>query len=120
MRAPLRVRHFLVPLAVVGVTIGLGLLGAASGLQNLVYDTLLRLRSPAEQRTDILLLDVDDEAVGLAGSWPWARSLLADGLVTLREMNARDALIQLPLARRFNLCTREGHGVDPNSSNQNS
>lgn len=100
MKAPLRFRHFLVPLAVTAVVAGLTLQSGAAGLQNIVYDMLLRLRVAAPARPEVLLVDVDDEAVRLAGSWPWPRSLLADGLVALREMNAREAVIELPLARR--------------------
>ncbi len=99
MRAPLRLQHLLIPLSVAGLLVLIGALDVLRPVQQVVYDGLLRLRRPAAAQPGILLLDVDDEAVALAGSWPWSRSVLADGLVTLREMDARSALIELPLAR---------------------
>jgi adenylate cyclase len=65
-----------------------------------LYDLLLSVRRTPKADASILLVDVDDEAARLAGAWPWPRDLLADGLVLLKEMNARYAVVDMPLGQR--------------------
>ncbi len=93
MRAARVFLFILVPLT---VTVILGLLarfGAFALLDGSAYDRLMRLRPPAEPARNVLLVDVDVPAGSLAG-------LVADGLVTLKELDARYVLLDLPLARR--------------------
>ena len=107
MPSPLRVQHLLIPAVVAGLLALLGALGGLAPIQQSLYDALLRLRRPAAVQPGILLLDLDDQAVGMAGALPWARSVLADGLVTLREAGARSVLLEVPLGQP------SAPGVDP-------
>ena len=45
-----------------------------------VYDLLMRLRMTSSPSADIVIVDIDDEAIEKLGRWPWPRSLLAEGL----------------------------------------
>src|SRR5512147_1818714 len=99
MRAPLRLQHLVIPAVVAGILALLGALGGLAPIQRTLSDGLLRLRRPAAVQPGILLLDMDDQAVQLAGALPWARSVLAEGLVTLREMGARSVLLEVPVGQ---------------------
>ena len=53
-----------------------------------VYDLFLGLR-PQRPRTErVALLDVDDRAIAHVGVFPWPRSVMADGLLRLKEFGA--------------------------------
>ncbi len=53
-----------------------------------VYDLFLGLR-PQRPRTErVALLDVDDRAIAHVGVFPWPRSVVADGLLRLKEFGA--------------------------------
>lgn len=98
-----KTRNALLLLVPVGVVLFFFLLdigGISARGAGPLYDVLLRLRAPAAPPTDVLLLDVDEQATASAGPWPWQRSLLADALVLLKEMGARSVLLDLPLAER--------------------
>ena len=56
------------------------------GLDKSFFDLLLRLKVSPPVSERIVHLDVDDTAIDKVGDWPWPRSLMADGLVTLREL----------------------------------
>lgn len=99
MHPPLRLSHVLIPVAIAGALSLLAVLGVLRPVSGPVFDTLLRLRRPVAAPTQIILVDLDDEAASLAGSWPWSRSILADGLVTLRELDAHAAVLELGLSR---------------------
>ncbi|KPJ75435.1 MAG: serine/threonine protein kinase [Deltaproteobacteria bacterium SG8_13] len=45
-----------------------------------VYDLLMNLRSNPQPSSEIVIVDIDDDAIEKLGRWPWPRSLLADGL----------------------------------------
>jgi len=93
MRAARTILFFVLPLVSAAV---LGILGSVGVLQRLdgrAFDRLLRLRPAAPAAKSILLVDIDSQAGSLAG-------LLADGLITLKEMDARYAVLDLPLAQR--------------------
>jgi len=70
----------------------LGSFGALRRLDGRAYDRFLRLRPAVPAAHGILLVDID-----APGSFA---GLLADGLVTLKEMDARYAVLDLPLARK--------------------
>ncbi|THB67216.1 MAG: adenylate/guanylate cyclase domain-containing protein [Spirochaetaceae bacterium] len=60
-----------------------------------IYDTLLRLRPAIPENQAILLLNVDDDSISRVGTWPWNRSVLADGLLHLGEFGARAAVFDI-------------------------
>ena len=93
MRAARVLSVFLVPVAVValiGVLAGFGVLQRADGR---AWDRLLRLRAAAPAPRQVLLVDIDAQPGSFAG-------LLADGLVTFKEMDARSVMLVLPLAQK--------------------
>lgn len=60
-----------------------------------VYDLLLHVRPPIEERDEILLLDVDDTAIANVGLWPWSRDYAARGLIRLREFGAQQVVFDV-------------------------
>ncbi len=60
-----------------------------------VYDLFLGLK-PARVRTErVSLLDVDDRAIAHVGVFPWPRSVVADGLLRLKEFGARAVVFDI-------------------------
>jgi adenylate cyclase len=89
-----------VPIGAVLLFFLLGLSGISARAGGWVHDRLLLLRSAPPAAKEILLIDIDDRAAAAAGGWPWSRDILADGLVLLSEMDARSAVLDLPLGQK--------------------
>ena len=53
-----------------------------------VYDLFLGLKPPRPRTDRVALLDVDDRAIAHVGVFPWPRSVVADGLLRLKEFGA--------------------------------
>jgi adenylate cyclase len=85
----------LTALGSVGLFSLLSLLPLFSGAENQVYDMFLRFRPPREQATDIVFLDVDDQAIARIGVFPWPRSVMAGGLLRLKEYGAAAAIMDI-------------------------
>ncbi|MDR1932368.1 MAG: adenylate/guanylate cyclase domain-containing protein [Spirochaetales bacterium] len=69
--------------------------GVLSPLEDRVYDFFLRGR-PDRQRIDsVVFLDVDDAAIAYNGVFPWPRSVMADGLLRLKEYGALAAILDI-------------------------
>ncbi len=79
---------------------GLSFLPEWRSVERAVYDAYLFLRPAAKEDKSILLLDVDDKAINEVGMWPWPRSIIADGLVSLREFEARYAVFDIEYVDR--------------------
>jgi adenylate cyclase len=60
-----------------------------------IYDLYLRFRLERERIADVLFLDVDDQAIAHIGVFPWPRSIMADGLLRIKEYQARAALFDI-------------------------
>jgi len=69
--------------------------GVFSGLENRVYDRYLRFRPEHKPAREITFLDVDDNAIAYNGIFPWPRSIMADGLLRLKEYGARAAVFDI-------------------------
>ncbi len=80
-----RLLEIAIPAGVALVLFLLGAFGVTSGIENRLYDALLRIKPPIEEHPDILFLDVDDTAIAEVGIWPWSRDFMARGLLRLRE-----------------------------------
>ncbi len=78
----------IVPVAVAGALVLLQTLPYVRAAELWVYDQLLFVRPSAPERPEILLLNIDDAAVGEAGHWPWNRPYLARALILLRELGS--------------------------------
>ena len=75
-----------------------GLLAAFGSLQKFdykVYDLLLGLRKSPQERSEVLLVDIDDLALGNMGAWPWTRDVIADSLLRMKELGARTAVFDI-------------------------
>lgn len=53
-----------------------------------LYDLMLHIKPPVAESPQILLLNIDDQAIAQVGIWPWSRNIVADGLILLREFKA--------------------------------
>lgn len=51
-----------------------------------VYDLMLAVKQAPPAAKSLVFLDIDDQAIDRLGVFPWPRSIIADGLVTLREL----------------------------------
>jgi class 3 adenylate cyclase len=71
------------------------LLGFFEPIDNRVYDLVLRLRPAGESSQDLLFLDIDDQAIAETGIFPWPRSVMAEGILLLKEFGAADAILDI-------------------------
>ena len=69
--------------------------GLLDRLEDQIYDLLLRFRPDRELSSEVVFLDVDDNAIAYAGEFPWPRSITADALVRLKEYGARAAIFDI-------------------------
>jgi class 3 adenylate cyclase len=93
MRAARLILFYALPLVSVAILGIFGILGVLQRLDGFAFDRFIRLRPAEPAAKSILLVDVDPQAGALAG-------LLADGLELLKEMDARYAVLDLPLAQK--------------------
>ena len=54
--------------------------GIITQLDNIIYDTRLRLTMPGGVDNRIVILDIDEKSLGEIGRWPWGRNVMA-GLI---------------------------------------
>lgn len=50
-----------------------------------LYDIMMNLRGDQEGRSEVVLVDIDDDSIEKLGRWPWPRSLIADGIRKITE-----------------------------------
>jgi adenylate cyclase len=60
-----------------------------------IYDLFLRFRPRRERFDQAVFLDVDDQAIAHVGVFPWPRSVVADGLLRLKEYGARAVIFDI-------------------------
>ena len=51
--------------------------GLINQLDNIIYDTRLRLTMPGKGDPRIVILDIDEKSLGEVGRWPWSRNVMA-------------------------------------------
>jgi len=64
-------------------------------LENKLYDFFLRYRPHRERSDLVVFLDVDNEAIAFNGVFPWPRSVMADGLLRLKEYEALGVIFDI-------------------------
>jgi adenylate cyclase len=84
-----------IPIAVGAVFALLGLFDFWRPLEYRLYDVFLHLKPAVKESSSIVLLDVDEDSIVKAGSWPWPRGLMAQGLETLAEFGAEFAVFDI-------------------------
>lgn len=55
-----------------------GKLRFVSQLDNIIYDTRLRMSMPRGVDERLVILDIDEKSLGELGRWPWSRKLMAE------------------------------------------
>jgi adenylate cyclase len=80
-----RRRSFLIGLGTALVFSLIDLSGVFTMAENRVRDNFLRFRPKRERFNQVVFLEVDDEATVQIGVFPWPRSVMADGLLRLKE-----------------------------------
>jgi eukaryotic-like serine/threonine-protein kinase len=53
------------------------------------YDVMMNLRSDTESSGNIIMVEIDDDAIEKLGRWPWPRALLAQGIEKIDAGNPR-------------------------------
>lgn len=53
-------------------------LSALSVLENLTYDTRLKLTLPNNKEHHVVIVDIDEKSLGEIGRWPWNRNVMAN------------------------------------------
>jgi len=69
--------------------------GALSALEDRLYDFFLSFRADRERIDNVVFLDVDDQSIAYYGFFPWPRSIIADGLLRLKEHGARAVIFDI-------------------------
>lgn len=59
------------------------------------YDGLSHLTKDPEMSDDILLLAITDQDINELGDWPWSRDILADSLIRMKELGAKQAVFDI-------------------------
>ena len=59
------------------------------------YDFRARLSSSAPVKSDIAVIEINDDSISKIGRWPWPRSKVADMLVWLSSESAKPSVIGL-------------------------
>ncbi len=77
----------LIPLVVAGLFSLFNLLEDYETFESQIYDALLRVKPAVPEHEDILLLNIDEDAIVNVGVWPWSRDIVARGLIILREFD---------------------------------
>ncbi|MGE5639710.1 MAG: CHASE2 domain-containing protein [Clostridia bacterium] len=52
--------------------------GFITQLDNIIYDTRLKVTMPRGVDNRIVILDIDEKSLGEIGRWPWSRKVMAD------------------------------------------
>lgn len=87
--------HFLVPLCASVVFVAASYFGFFNAVNGRVYDMFLGAKPEVPQNKSLLLIDIDDQSISKVGVWPWSRSVVADGLITLGEFGAKYAVFDI-------------------------
>jgi adenylate cyclase len=91
----LRRRSFLIALGSAVFFSLIELSGAFTLIENRVRDNFLRFRPKRERLDQVVFLEVDDEATFHIGVFPWPRSVMADGLLRLKEYGVSHAIFDI-------------------------
>ena len=89
-----------VPVPIILLVCLLEALGLTARAGARIYDLFLRLEPGPPIARELLLVDIDDRAIAVAGAWPWSRDVLADGLLVMKELEARYAVFDTPFSGR--------------------
>jgi adenylate cyclase len=92
----------LIPAIAATVFSGLYLMQFYGDLEYRIFDGFLGMRPEPKQSTLIKLVDVDNGAIDLVGSWPWPRDVMAEGVMRMRELGARTVSFDIEYVNQSN------------------
>jgi adenylate cyclase len=85
----------IVPLVIAGLFSLFNLLENYETFESQIYDALLQVKPAIPEHEDILLLNIDEDAIVNVGVWPWSRDIVARGLILLREFDVGFASLDI-------------------------
>jgi adenylate cyclase len=92
--------YFAIPLLIALIVGAASFIPAIQTGNNRIYDLFLHLKPAVQEEDSILLLDIDDLAIAQVGTWPWSRSVVADGLFLLAEFDAAAVVFDIEYVDR--------------------
>jgi len=98
---------------VLGIILIVGLLSFFNVFEKLdyrVYDELLSFKPKTEERSDIVMVAIDNQSIANLGSFPWPRDIIADSIIRMRELGAATVVFDIEYLSPSAL------GVDTNAS----
>ena len=91
--------HYLVPLAVLALALGVRVLvPAVEEVQLKIFDTFQRIKPRTYEPTPVKFVDLDDESLERIGQWPWPRTYVADMTARLANMGAAAIVFDIVFA----------------------
>ena len=88
-------KTFLIPVIIVLVFSLFNLFAFFTVGENIFFDMFLKLTPGLHEDEKIVLLNIDDLAIARVGMFPWSRSIMADGLILMKEMGAAGAVFDI-------------------------
>jgi HD-GYP domain-containing protein (c-di-GMP phosphodiesterase class II) len=71
---------------------------ALSGVDNAVYDTMLRWSTPARPDPRVVIIDIDERSLSTIGQWPWRRDVIGGLIAQLRDLGAATIALDIIFA----------------------
>ena len=87
--------NFIIAIAVFLIFTAFSFIKLGRNIENQAYDAMLKLKPEIKEKSEILLLNVDDFSIEQIGSWPWSRDVLADVLIRLKESGGKAAVFDI-------------------------
>ena len=75
-----------------------------------IYDLLLSMKPATEEKSDIVMVSIDNQSIAELGSFPWSRDILADSIIRMRELGAKTVVFDIEYLSPSSL------GIDTNAS----
>ena len=86
---------FIIVLGVCSVFTVLTFFRLGRNAENGIYDMLLKIKPEVTERSEVLLLNIDDFSIEEVGAWPWPRDILANVLIRLKEAGGKTAVFDI-------------------------
>ena len=75
-----------------------------------IYDSLLSIKPATKEKSDIVMVAIDNQSIAELGSFPWSRDVLADAIIRMRELGASTVVFDIEYLSPSSL------GVDTDAS----
>ena len=88
-------KTFLIPVILVLLFSAMNFFPFYTAGEHFFFDLFLHFTPGAPEDEKIVLLNIDDLAIARVGMFPWSRSIMADGLILMKEMGASSAVFDI-------------------------